>query len=234
MTYPPEPLTRDEVASLLKTCSTRAPTGIRDRALICVLWRAQLRCSEALDLRPVDFDADAGTLRVMHGKGDQSRLAVIDEQGAAVLSLWLSRRREIGLGRREHLFCTLKGRRMDARAVRAMLSRRGAKAGIKKRVHAHGLRHTGASEMVEEGYSLLDIQQQLGHAHAHTTSAYLHQINPKERAERLRKRQWGPADGPVDGSTPGTQLQPPPTGKPARRTGCRSALGGQSANTEGR
>ena len=193
-TYPPEPLTREEVASLLKTCSTKAPTGIRDRALICVLWRAQLRCSEALDLRPVDFDAQAGTLRVMHGKGDASRLAVIDEGAAAVLGLWLARRDALGLKRYVHLFCTLKGGRMGPRDVRAMLKRRGLKAGITKRVHPHGLRHTGASEMVEEGYSLLDIQQQLGHKHAHTTSNYLHQINPKERAERLRQRKWGQTD----------------------------------------
>ena len=201
-TFPPEPLTRSEVQALLGTCSRRAPTGIRDRALICVLWRGQLRCSEALDLKVGDFSPDAGTIRVLHGKGDRSRVAVIDAETVAVLSLWVCRKVDMGLGRHAHLFCTLRGRRMDARAVRAMLARRGRKVGITKRVHPHGLRHTGASELVEEGYSLLDIQQQLGHANAATTDKYLHQINPAERAARLRQRHW--VSGPATGTAPVT------------------------------
>jgi integrase/recombinase XerD len=79
ITFPPEPLTRDETLALMKACSRRAPTGIRDRALICLLWRGQLRISEALALKAADFDASACTLRVLRGKGKKSRVVVIDQ-----------------------------------------------------------------------------------------------------------------------------------------------------------
>ncbi|MCH8831577.1 MAG: tyrosine-type recombinase/integrase, partial [Chloroflexi bacterium] len=61
-TYPPEVLTEDEVKSLIRACSNRAPTGIRNRALIIVMYRAGLRLSEALALKPKDIDPQAGTI----------------------------------------------------------------------------------------------------------------------------------------------------------------------------
>ena len=82
-TFPPEPLTSEEVKALMDVCSRRAPTGRRDRALICILWRGQLRVSEALALKAADFDPAACTLRVLKGKGDKARVVVIDRQAAA-------------------------------------------------------------------------------------------------------------------------------------------------------
>ena len=74
--YPAEPLTEKEVRSLLAKCSGRAPTGIRNRALLTVLYRGGLRISEALALEPKDLDSKEGTIRVLHGKGiDPERLA---------------------------------------------------------------------------------------------------------------------------------------------------------------
>ena len=69
---PVEILTADEVRQPLAQCSRRAPTGIRDRALITLMYRTGLRVSEALDLRPADIDPGRGSVRVLHGKGDQS------------------------------------------------------------------------------------------------------------------------------------------------------------------
>jgi integrase len=63
-----------EVLALMRVCSQRAPTGIRNRALIAVLWRSGLRISEALELERRDVDLDAGTLRVRHGKGDRAQI----------------------------------------------------------------------------------------------------------------------------------------------------------------
>jgi len=188
--FPAEPLTKDEVLALMNVCSRRAPTGRRDRALICLLWRGQLRISEALALKAADFDPVACTLRVLHGKGNKARVVVIDAQAAAVLSEWLAVRKGLGLNGHRRIFCTLKGGPMSSAAVREMLPRRARKAGIEKRVHAHGLRHTGASELAQEGVALVDIQQQLGHSSAATTDRYLHQLNPVARAERLRGRTW--------------------------------------------
>jgi site-specific recombinase XerD len=185
-----EPLSRDEVIALMNVCSRRAPTGKRDRALICILWRGQLRVSEALALKVADFDPTACTLRVLKGKGKKARVVVSDHKAADVLTAWLECRNALGLNGHRPIFCTLKGKPMSTAQVREMLPRRAKKAGIAKRVHAHGLRHTGASELAQEGVALIDIQQQLGHSSAATTDRYLHQLNPIARAERLRSRTW--------------------------------------------
>ena len=107
-----------------------------------------------------------------------------------MLTGWLECRKALGLNGHRPIFCTLKGKPVSTAQVREMLPRRAKKAGIAKRVHAHGLRHTGASELAQEGVALIDIQQQLGHSSAATTDRYLHQLNPIARAERLRSRTW--------------------------------------------
>jgi len=142
---PPEVLAEAEAIALLKACSTRAPTGVRNRALIAVLWRCGPRISEALALELRDVDLEAGTVRVRHGKGDKSRTVGIDEQTAALLARWLDRRRQLSPGARAPIFCTLAGGRLDSSYVRRLLPRLARKAGIDRRVHAHGLRHTYAS-----------------------------------------------------------------------------------------
>ena len=82
--FPPEILTDDEVCRLLDACGTR-PAGLRNRALIAVLYRAGLRVNEALDLWPKDIDLQAGSIRVLHGKGDRARTVGIDPSGGAVV-----------------------------------------------------------------------------------------------------------------------------------------------------
>ena len=79
---PPRSSPRPKPRSLLAACSRRAPTGIRDRALLTVLYRAGLRIEEALDLKPADVDPDRGTIRVLHGKGDHNRTAAVDDAAA--------------------------------------------------------------------------------------------------------------------------------------------------------
>lgn len=189
-TLPPEPLTKTEVLALMKVCSKVAPTGIRDRSLICTLWRGQLRISEALDLKPADFDPKSSTLRVLRGKGKKSRVVVIDQQCADVLMQWLIVRQNLGINGHSPIFCTLKGTRMNPACVREMLIRRGKKAGIEKRTNAHNLRHTGCSEMLQEGFNIREIQEQLGHENLQTTQKYAHILNPTERIEHLRARTW--------------------------------------------
>jgi site-specific recombinase XerD len=115
---------------------------------------------------------------------------IIDQQAAEVLTAWIETRKKLGLNGHRPIFCTLKGKPVSSAQIREMLPRRARKVGIEKRVHAHGLRHTGASELAQEGVALLDIQQQLGHSSAATTDRYLHALNPVGRAERLRARTW--------------------------------------------
>ena len=186
---PPEPLSKDEVLALMGACK-RCPTGLRDRALIATLWRGQLRISEALALKVADFDREACTLRVLHGKGDKCRLAVIDREAVEVLLVWLDKRKELGINGNAPIFCTLKGKPIASAQVREMLPRRAKKAGVEKRCHAHGLRHTGASELAQEGVPITEVAAQLGHSSIATTAKYLHQLNPVARIARLKAREW--------------------------------------------
>ena len=140
-TFPPEVLAEDEVKSLIRACSNRAPTGIRNRALITVLYRAGLRLSEALALKPKDVDPDAGTITVLRGKGDRRRVVGLDPGSMAIVMRWVDQRATLGLSGRSRLFCTLQGRPLHASYVRTLLHRLGDKVGIDKRVHPHALRH---------------------------------------------------------------------------------------------
>jgi site-specific recombinase XerD len=192
--YPAEVLTEAEVAALLRACSPKAPTGIRNRALITVMYRAGLRVSEALALHPKDIDANAGTITVLHGKGDKRRIVGLDPGAFAVLARWLDRRAALGLNGRYAIFCTLRGASLKSAYVRALLPRLAAKAGIEKRVHPHGLRHTHAAELAREGTPLNLIQAQLGHSSLATTDKYLRHIAPAELVKAMKARVWKPPE----------------------------------------
>jgi site-specific recombinase XerD len=176
--FPAEPLTLADVEALRAACSRRAPTGIRNRALLAVLFRSGLRISEALALFPKDLDASRGSLRVLHGKGNKARTAPLPPDAAEAIDRWLDCRKRLRLTGRQRLFCTLRGEPLWDSYVRTLCKRLAAKAGIEKRVHAHGLRHGWALAQVQSGTSLNAIQQLLGHRSLHTTSVYLQHIAP--------------------------------------------------------
>jgi integrase/recombinase XerC len=186
--FPAEILSRDEIGRLLKACSRRSPTGIRNAAIIATLWRTGVRCSELLDLRPKDVDRKGGHVDVLHGKGDRRRTVAIDAEALVRIDRWLDARRELGISGHRPLFCTLAGQRLDDRYVRRLLTRLAARAGIEHRVHPHGLRHTHAYELTMEDTPLPAIQAQLGHSNAAVTSRYIQHIAPKELVEMIRAR----------------------------------------------
>lgn len=187
-----EPLTCAEVEALLAQCSTRAPTGVRNRALITVLYRTGIRIDEALKLKPSDVDLDRGTLRVLHGKGDRARTVGIDARTIDATGRWLDARQLfVPRNGRCPLFCTLEGHKLQQPYVRNLLRRIAAKAGVEKRVHPHGFRHTHAAELVEEGVPITVIRDQLGHVSLATTDRYLRNIAPKQVIDMGRNRTWG-------------------------------------------
>jgi len=195
--YPPEVLTEQEVGALMAACSHRAPTGIRNRALIAVLYRAGLRVSEALSLRPKDMDPRKGAVRVLHGKGDRARTVGLDPGAMAIIERWVDVRAGLGINGRSPVFCTLGGDPLATGYVRILLPRLARKAGIQKRVHAHGLRHTHAAELRAEGVDVAIISRQLGHESLLTTVRYLDHIAPLAVIETIRRRDWQPS-----GATP--------------------------------
>lgn len=193
---PTEVLSEAEVVSLIRACSPRAVTGVRNRALIAVLWRCGLRISEALSLELRDVDLEAGTVRVRHGKGDRSRTVGLDEQTTALVARWIDRRRSLkgtggrGPGARAPIFCTLHGGRIDTSYIRRLLPRLAKRAGIEKRVHAHGLRHTHAAELAREGTPINIIRDDLGHTSLAITDRYLRDVAPQAVIDTLKARRW--------------------------------------------
>ena len=191
---PAEPLTEEEALALLKRCSTKAPSAIRNQALIVILWRAGLRCSEALNLLPRDVDLEAGTILVREGKNRKARLVGIDPMGASVVERWLAKRAELGIGRSAPLLSQITkgriGKPLQGSYVRHLLKRLGKRAGIEKRVHPHGLRHSFASSLADAGVNPHLIQQLLGHSNLQTTSRYISTLNPKAALDAVRARKW--------------------------------------------
>jgi integrase/recombinase XerD len=191
--FPPEPLSAAEVRSLLAACDYETATGVRNYALLVTLWRAGLRCSEALQLRPSDVDYTAGTIRVLYGKGRKARTVGVDDSTLAVLGIWTDMRQAEGLGDGP-LFCVVRGFQaggpLHPRYVRSMVAALAVKAGIGHRVHPHGLRHTHAVELAREGWPVPLISRQLGHANVATTDTYLAGLYPSEVVTRARARSW--------------------------------------------
>ena len=185
-------LTPGEVRRLINQCSRRAPTGIRDAALIAVLYRCGLRISEALALWERDINGERGTIRVRNGKGHKPRTVGLDGQAFGLIDRWFREKDHLGL-RQAPLFCTLKGDPIASPAnIRDMLKRRARKAGIDKRVHPHGFRHTHAMELIaDEKTPLNALQKQLGHGSLATTSVYVDHLGADDVIEIGRDRaEW--------------------------------------------
>ena len=185
--FPVETLTREEVALLVGAVRGNGVVAVRNRALVSVLVGLGLRISEALALRPSDVKPDA--LLVRHGKGDQSRIAHIAPDARVLLAAWLDKRAGLGLNGRQPVFCGVShgsvGKPIATAYVRRLLPALAQRAGIDKRVHAHGLRHTHATDLVERRASLRVIQAQLGHASSATTDNYVAEIAPRERLSAM-------------------------------------------------
>lgn len=168
----------------MRCCSKRAPTGIRNRALITVLWRCGLRLGEALALRPKDIDLASGTLVVQHGKGDKRRVGALDAGTAAVLERWLDARKKHKINGSAPIFCTLDGESVQQSYVRHLLPR------LDKRVHAHALRHSFAVELEREGAPISTIRDLLGHSSAAMTDRYLRRAGAGYVVAFARDRRW--------------------------------------------
>ncbi len=147
---PAEVLTDQEVRALLAACG-EGPVGVRHRSLLALMYRAGLRISEALSLRPHDVDLQAGTVWVRFAKGGRDRVVGLDPGAGAVVAAWAELRAVLAVPAGAPLFCTAPGNPITTAYVRRLLPVLGRRAGIAKRVHAHGLRHAHAAQLRSEG-----------------------------------------------------------------------------------
>lgn len=187
--FPPEVLSDDEVRALMAACGNTI-TGVRNRALLAMLYRGGLRINEALSLWPKDLDLANGALRVLHAKGGKSRTTGLDPGAIEIVDRWLASREKWNVNGSHPVFCTRNGAALSSGYVRRLLPALAQFAGIHKRVHAHGFRHTHAAQLRTEGVDIGIISKQLGHQSIATTARYLDHIAPLAVVDAMRNRSW--------------------------------------------
>jgi site-specific recombinase XerD len=199
-TFPPEVATPGEVSAIIARCSLRAPTGVRNKALLTLLYRSGLRIGEALALRPTDVNLAQHTIRVLHGKSSAATGKGASNDGQAgkastrgfhpsaddALVRWLDTRKRLGLKPSAPLFCTLAGGPLQPKYVREMLHRKAQAAlGEGRRVTPHTLRHTFAAELEQAGMPVTQISKLLGHSSIAVTHRYLDHLTNGQAVEAL-------------------------------------------------
>ncbi|MDZ4169107.1 MAG: site-specific tyrosine recombinase [Coriobacteriia bacterium] len=185
----PDVISVDEAARLLSQSFPDGPVGLRDRALLEVLYGCGLRASEVTGLEMMDVDLDAGVVRVT-GKGDKQRLVPICGMASRTLAAYLQtgrahlRSARSVSGVDSAVFLSRRGRRMSRQSVHTMVSSYGARVGLEG-LHPHTLRHSFATHMLEGGADLRALQEMLGHADISTTQVYTHVDTRHIREEYL-------------------------------------------------
>ena len=171
----PDYLTVDEIDQLMATPDRRTPRGLRDAAMLEVLYATGLRVSELVKLRLRDVNFDAGYLMTL-GKGRKERLVPVGEAALASVRAYVEEARAASLRGRalDTLFLTHHGRAMTRQGFWKLLGRYAVAAGIRKRISPHKLRHSFATHLVERGADLRAVQAMLGHADIGTTEIYTH------------------------------------------------------------
>ena len=180
----PEFLDVDEVERLLAQPDLTIPRGIRDKAMLEVLYATGLRVSELVLLPSEGIDLERGFILV-RGKGNKERVIPMGAVAGEAVATYLRESRPVFLGQRsnEHLFLRHGGEPMTRQGFWKLLKGYAHSAGIKKSISPHKLRHSFATHLVERGADLRAVQQMLGHADLSTTEIYTH-IN-RERLKRL-------------------------------------------------
>lgn len=179
----PEFLSLAEVDRLLEQPDTSTVVGLRDRAMIELMYSCGLRVSELCGLRIGDLRMEDGCLRCI-GKGDKERLVPVGKRALAIVAKYLrdSRPKLVREGSTPHLFLNQKGAMVNRIAYWKMLGIYGRKAALRKAVTPHMLRHSFATHLLDRGADLRSVQMMLGHADIATTQIYTHVV-----AERLKQ-----------------------------------------------
>ena len=183
----PDFMTVDEIDRLMAAPDRRTPRGLRDAAMLEVLYATGLRVSELVKLRLRDVNFDAGYLMTL-GKGRKERLVPVGEAALASVRAYVEEARAASLRGRatDTLFLTHHGRAMTRQGFWKLLGRYAVAAGISKRISPHKLRHSFATHLVERGADLRAVQAMLGHADISTTEIYTH-VSRARVLEQARK-----------------------------------------------
>jgi integrase/recombinase XerD len=180
----------DEIDKLLAAPNLATPIGLRDRAMLEVLYSTGLRVSELLNLRISDIDMRIGCVRCI-GKGDKERLVPIGRKAIAAVEQWLAQGRPKFARpaspppHNQVLFLTSIGRRLSRVGIWKILHEYGMRLGLRGQLTPHKLRHSFATHLIEGGADLRSVQLMLGHADISTTQIYTHVV--EERLKQIYK-----------------------------------------------
>lgn len=179
----PDVLSQDDAARLLDKMDVQGPVGLRDLAVLELLYGTGVRVSELCGLDIDDLDTGRGTVRV-HGKGNRERIVPVGEPAARAIQDWLrAGRPELATENSgPALFLGTRGGRLHPTSARRIVHARIAEVGDMPDLSPHGLRHSAATHLLEGGADLRSVQEILGHASLQTTQIYTH-----VSAERLKQ-----------------------------------------------
>ena len=173
----PKSLSEADVEALLAAPNTATPMGLRDRAMLELLYATGLRVSELVAVKTFEVNLDAGVVRVM-GKGSKERLVPLGEEAADWISKYLKSRNH----KSHALFLTNRGAGMTRQAFWHLIRRYGARAIPGKKLSPHVLRHAFATHLINHGADLRVVQLLLGHADISTTQIYTHVARERLKA----------------------------------------------------
>jgi integrase/recombinase XerD len=179
----------EEIERLLVQPDDKTPLGLRDRAMLDVLYSTGLRVTELVNLRVMDLDTSVGCVRCI-GKGDKERIVPIGKKALALVERYLreARPKLIGKGKQAlatTLFINRRGAPLSRVGVWKILSGYGRKAGLRSSLTPHMLRHSFATHLLERGADLRSVQLMLGHSDISTTQIYTHVV--EERLKQIYK-----------------------------------------------
>ena len=187
----PDVLSVEEVKKLLNICDTKKPKGIRDAAMIELLYAAGLRVSELVNVKLQNVNMEAGFVRVF-GKGSKERVVPIGLYAKEKIDHYIKSSRPMLLKNMisQYLFIARAGKPMTRQGFWKQLKKYGRVAGIKKRITPHSLRHSFASHLLDGGADLRAVQVMLGHVDISTTQIYTHVARKrlKEMHEKYHPR----------------------------------------------
>jgi len=171
----PKALTEDDVEQLINSPDIDTPLGLRDRAMLELLYATGLRVSELVDLRVPQLNLRQGVVRTL-GKGSKERLVPLGEVASDWLESYLrTARGELLKGREcEQLFVTQRGAGMTRQAFWYLIKKHAQQAGVSKPLSPHTLRHSFATHLLNHGADLRVVQMLLGHSDLSTTQIYTH------------------------------------------------------------
>ncbi len=179
----PRCLSLDEVDRLIAAPDVSTPRGLRDRAMIELLYATGLRVSELVGLRAADLNLEAGHLTCT-GKGAKQRLVPMGDQAVAWVRRYLRDARPALLKRKTstRLFVNARGGGLSRVGFWKLLRAHGVRAGLPRGLSPHVLRHSFATHLLDRGADLRAIQMMLGHADLSTTQIYTHVLDARMRA----------------------------------------------------